>query len=458
MPIASDRGGVNAAQIGQVGEGNANTNITPSVGDFMSAVQQGFITADDIRKRIVDSTAAPGQIVANQQNFQDQKTIRPLAREAAAGQLQSQIQLQPKTTEVAGKTLGNQSTQADIQATQFEALKQVQPFINQKALIDARQQLADAQQHGNIATLEALHKQYGTFAGAFTLPLTETTDPATGQVTRTLDQEKASEDIQKGFSAALKMQQQLFQLQHTELKEVKSKNAAGVEKTNIVPINKFTGQPTVPGMTTEGTIEPNVNTEASELRKEIQNNHVLKGISEADRYRRIVNNLLQKPNPSNADDTELVESLVKLSDPNGVIREFKVEFTREMTPRYQAFVKDLQRLYANKNTVLNAGDRAQIQSVFNTMQQSFDEAAHEELQPYQEQAAQLNIPLARVLTPEKQKLLKTGPQPAAPVAAVGQTSPGAPAAAPAKPGLPPTTTYKGFNYQLGPDGNYHLVK
>lgn len=95
MAISSDRaGGINTGNIAAIGEGN----ITPAVTDFVRAFREGFLTVDDLTRR---GLSLPVEAEAQKQNLADQKLIRPLSRQAQAGALTGEIEIQPRRQQLA---------------------------------------------------------------------------------------------------------------------------------------------------------------------------------------------------------------------------------------------------------------------------------------------------------------------------------------------------------------------
>jgi hypothetical protein len=101
MPIGTDRaGGVNTADISSIGAGGVPP--TPAIGDLMQAFRSGFITVDELARR---GFSLPVEAETQRQNLEDQRVIRPLARQAQSGALANEIQIQPRRQAlVAGQT------------------------------------------------------------------------------------------------------------------------------------------------------------------------------------------------------------------------------------------------------------------------------------------------------------------------------------------------------------------
>lgn len=109
-----------------------DVNITPAVGDFMKAFRDGFITTEDITKRAADK---PLENAKRQQELQDTNIIRPKQREVASKQL-------------------------DVQSSQADTLKQVQPDLSEVEVLKAKESLDDFKKGGDPMAFKSAWRQF----------------------------------------------------------------------------------------------------------------------------------------------------------------------------------------------------------------------------------------------------------------------------------------------------------
>lgn len=366
-----------------------DVNITPAVGDFMKAFKEGFITTEDITKRAADK---PLENANRQQSLLDANQIRPKQRE-----------LQSKTLDVASK-------QADLQSSQLDTLAKIQPLLSETGINEAQQKLDNVRGHGNPEAIAQLHRQYALPLLGKQVPF----DAATGQI----NSEEALKDIQKATDLARAYQFRQFAMEHAKPQSTTVTDKTGKKTTTeqyVVPgTNSALTEPRV-----SETAEPNQPDAVRKIGQALEADSVLKPVNEAQTFLHTAKGVLATPPEkiTNAEDQLLVESLIKLTDPSGVIRQSKVEYLNEMTPVWQTAIKRLQHLTSNSNTVLSPQDREQIGRAVNRLEDGFSKAAQPRLQVYAKQAAEQGITPDQIFDKDQLSVLNRAAAPAAPAPA-----------------------------------------
>jgi hypothetical protein len=347
-----------------------DVNITPAVGDFMKAFREGFITTEDITKRAKDKPLEDAQ---RQQALQDTNTIRPKQRELASKQL-------------------------DVQSSQADTLAQIQPLLSEAGIKQAQQQLENVRGHGNPEAIADLHRKYALPLLGKQVPY----DSATGQ----LNTEEALNDVQKATELARAYQLRQFAMEHAKPQTTTTTDKTGrktVTEQYVVPgTNAKLTEPRV-----AETTEPNQPEAVKSFRQGLESDSVLKPIKEAQTFLATAKGVLNTPPEkiTNAEDQLLVESLIKLTDPAGVIRQSKVEYLNEMTPVWQTAIKRLAHLTSNQNTVLSPQDRSQIARAVNRLEEGYGKAAQPRLQLFAKQAAEQNLTPDQIFDTEELGML-----------------------------------------------------
>lgn len=351
-----------------------DVNITPAVGDFMKAFREGFITTEDITKRAKDKPLEDAQ---RQQALQDTNLIRPKQRELASKQL-------------------------DVQTAQADTLGQIQPLLTEAGIQQAKQQLENVRGHGNPEAIADLHRKYALPLLGKQVPF----DAATGQ----LNTEEALSDIQKATDLARAYQLRQFAMEHAKPQTTTITDKTGKKTTTeqyVVPgTNATLTEPRV-----SETTEPNQPEAVKSFRQGLESDSVLKPIKEAQTFLATAKGVLNTPpeKVTNAEDQLLVESLIKLTDPAGVIRQSKVEYLNEMTPVWQTALKRLSHLTSNQNTVLSPQDRAQISRAVSRLEDGYGKAAQPRLQLFAKQAAEQNLTPDQIFDQNELSLLNRQP-------------------------------------------------
>lgn len=347
-----------------------DVNITPAVGDLMQAFREGFITTEDITKRGLDK---PLENAQRNQALQDTNIIRPKQRELASKQL-------------------------DVQSSQVDTLAKIQPLLSDAGIQQAQQQLDNVRGHGNPEAIAELHRKYALPLLGKQVPY----DATTGQ----LNTEEALNDVQKATELARAYQLRQFAMEHAKPQTTTTTDKAGkktVTEQYVVPgTNAALTQPRV-----AETTEPNQPEAVKNFRQGIEADSTLKPIKEAQTFLATAKGVLNTPPEkiTNAEDQLLVESLIKLTDPAGVIRQSKVEYLNEMTPVWQTAIKRLAHLTQNQNTVLSPQDRSQIGRAVNRLEEGYAKAAQPRLQLFAKQAADQNLTPDQIFDTEELGML-----------------------------------------------------
>jgi len=202
-PLNLQRG--SSAEIG--GAPIAPANINPGVGDLFANFKNGFITADDIRKREVQR---PVEAAQAQQALADLNTIRPKQREVAAKNL-------------------------DIQSTSLDTQAQTQPKLDAASILQAEQILGEARLGNDKKAILNFHQ---TVSNPGQLPpRIDPNDP-----TSEYDWGKI-EETNGGFLTKQRELQAAGALgKFVKTFTTKQKDAFGNETESVVRLNEATGE------------------------------------------------------------------------------------------------------------------------------------------------------------------------------------------------------------------------
>ena len=437
MPgIADDRSpAVNPALIAGVGQNTAQ--VTPAVTDFMDAFRNGFITVDDIHKRtrenVVADTQAKTQVQAEdfkRRRMAEQEQLAPSALDvqrkglqAQGGALDTQIAAQPGQTGAAAKQ-SNDVLDLINPATRPQALNRLEQEKLEQGYAEIVGNLPDKvpvskpiqpASFQDWFSQNVAGKGPAERAAAFQPNVnTPEANAARAKVYNMTDEQLAqSPEVQKAY--------------HDYVQEAQSHTTDAVRGTpeynDHLRREIFTRsqQLAVQGAKVKaipGVIEAQAKAEAErpkrqqefekDIHTEIQNDTVLKPIAEAKSFLGNAKSVLSKPENkiTNADDQLLVESLIKLTDPQGVIRQSKVEYLQEMTPFLQGLQKKVQHAYSTQGGVLTPSDRQQIKGAIEIVDQNFNRASADRLKLYNQRAQKLGIAPGDIFDSEQLGVLK----------------------------------------------------
>lgn len=423
--IASDRGGVNVAPIAAVG---ADNPVTPGVGDLMASFRSGFITVDDLVRRGV---TLPGAVAAAGQDFQDQQLIRPLAREAQIGQLQTEIAIQPRRAsnlaatedlrqrqiDEAGRQLPTETEiQADTASREktaqlANALNSTVPGVRDTAIANASaQSVLDlwAQAHGQPAPETIQVPGGGVEPKMLEEWIFETYGPNAlqGDAQAFVNRPDVQAGYQKYANEARNRPLTLFKGEpeyinklREDLKAANLKEALQAAQIKAVP-SILEAQAKAGGEA--GTKQ---STAINQLLTRIENNDVLKNHRTRLTAVKQVADLSQKPNPSNQDDLGLIYATVRALDPVSAVREGEISLLQKGVGLPNQLVTQFNRLFGNSNAVLTPDVRQGFLGLARTQEQSSWASALPEYQKFVQNVTAENLPLERVFTaPEIQRI------------------------------------------------------
>lgn len=409
------------------GIGSVAPTPAPGVEDLMAAYRNGVVTVDDINRRLRGNINDSAATATNVQANDIQRRLAPgaeanaqLGQQVQAEELKGKLATVPKQSTIASQILQDEQDEVSPdaavrqQAIQRKTERQYQGlFGNLPESVPVPQQVKPASfedwfstvkqpENGNTAVNTPGTDQ--DRAAAFNASQAAKNSPATQQEYQDYVKEATNRAtlIPKGdpeYYNALRDQIQA-KLTGTAVREAQVKAIPGVLEAQAKA----------------AASEPDKQeARVKDLHQEIQNDTVLKPIAEAKSFLGNAKSILAKPanQITNADDQLLVESLIKLTDPQGVIRQSKVEYLREMTPFLQRVEKDIQRVYSTQGGVLTAGDRQQIKGAIDTVDQNFQRASRDRLQLYNSRAVKSGIPAGDIFDTEQLSVLGPSAAPSA---------------------------------------------
>lgn len=376
----------------------ATPNVTPALDGLMSSIKEGFISADDIRRRV---QSGPLEAATRAQDMADVTQVRPLQRQAAVTELQN---VQAK------------------QAFEAESL----PILNDVKRATLARAFDNAQQFG--VPEEILKVFYASVPGYIPFDPDKLHDKKTGQVNLPY----AIEMTNKAQEAARKIA-----LNKGSISTIKSENinARGAKEAFEQLIDLRTGQQLGPKIST-GTTEPDA-AKATAAQAGLSND-VLAERQRSDIIKRFVPQLgafdaidtirNRGTPPKNSDDLAILYEFIKVLDPTSVVREGEKKFAESTAPGMQAFWNKVQGIWSDSNKTMDTDTRNNLYATIDTLRQGAESSVLPELKRLSNLAIDRGMPLSQALTEPELKLLVNGPS------VPGQPSPAVPGATPATPG------------------------
>lgn len=375
----------------------ATPNVTPALDGLMSSIKEGFISADDIRKRV---SSGPLEAATRAQDLADVTQVRPLQRQAAVAEL------------------GNvQQKQA------FEA--ETLPILNEVKRATLAQAFDNAKQFG--APEEILKVFYASVPGFIPFDPEKLHDKKTGQVNLPY----AIETIQKAHEAAAK-------IKASQPINVTTKNtaASGAEASFQQLVNPVTGVAMGAKIPT-GVVEPN-EAKATAAQASLSNDFMAER-NRSDILKRFVPQLgafeaidairdTGTP-PKNSDDLAILYEFIKILDPTSVVREGEKKFAESTAPTVQQWYNKVQGLWSDSNRTMDLDTRNNLFNTIDTLRTGAETSVRPELKRLSNLAIDRGVPLNQALTETELKLLLNGSA-AAPTRPAPAPAPGAPATEP----------------------------
>lgn len=418
--------------------------IAKPVDDFMAAFRSGFITTDDIRKRLTARAS-------DEDNLKTQLSDNDLKRK----QNESQTQLLPADFELKKRGQGVQGQELGLKETVLPAQK----ILAEKEALDVAE-LADPVKRPdalNRKRREGIEYQYAQTVGELP-PHFELEKPG-----KPLDFDKWAEGEQKKvMDAADKVIEQSGQFPQLDSPEANAARAQAYNRleadflTNAKPnyakyvqetatskakvergtpeydkelsrqlttrlqkdaLQKIQLDAYGKGLNTaaeEGAKGPSKALEAgAKLRGEVEQSKPIQNFrlqaNAADQVRTLAN----IPNPSNRTDLQLIYAAVKLADPGSVVREGEIALSRQADPVLVAMKKKLEGITSRSNKMLDATDRAELVRVADAVFSQAKDSIRPEYQKFDRLAKEQGIPVLDIVNPHEAEII-TGATTAAP--------------------------------------------
>ena len=429
MAIGSDRtGGINIAPLASFG----SENLTPAVGDLMKAFRDGFITIDDLARR---GAQLPVELEKSRQSLQDERQIRPLARQAQVGALGTELAIQPKRREnlISAEDLrGGQirqgiialPTEGEEQASDAERAKSAQirnslASTNESVRLNAIAQLSndDVLNLWTAAHGQPPPEQLSTPGGGVSEPqpidewyLDNVGEhPAGTRAIDNINKPEVQSAYQKYAAEAKSRPLTLFkgspeyvEALRNDLKAAKFNEAMLAAQFKALP-GVLEQQAKVPGER-----QAKEDKSIADFSDQIQKNDVLKPF----RLRAIavqqIRDLTSKPNPSNQDDLGLIYAVVRALDPVSAVREGEITLLRKGIGLPQTVVTQFNRLFGAPNAVLTPDVRQGFAGLAETQAKSSAAASLPEFQRFSGLVKDAGIPLEKVFTKPEIELMQSG--------------------------------------------------
>lgn len=433
--IASDRAGVNASPIAGIGEGN----LTPAVGDFMSAFRSGFLTVEDLTKR---GAALPASVAGSQQDLQDQLQIRPLQRQGAVQQISSDMQLQPRRTALqsgqidaaitalptATETQASGATREKT-AQQLNALNSTVPGVREKAIASlSNEQVIDTwtAAHGQPPP-ETIEVPGG---GVEPKPIDQWVTEVYGQGVLATDAQAVLNrpDVVQGYAAYVeearnrpltyfKGDSEYLQALKNDLRQADLKQGIQAAQLKALPtVLEAQAKAQSEGPSRVGKLEGDLVAQSTSRLKAFRD--------QAEAFEK-VSGLENKPSPTNADDVSLIYSYIKLLDPNSAVREGEIQLTQRASPLTDRLIQQYRRLYAREEGVLSPQTRLNYIDTVKTLFEGVKSANRPEVERIAAAAASGGGDIQNILTSTERSLLAPQTGTAGPVLpSVGGIKPG----------------------------------
>lgn len=355
-------------------------NVTPNLEGLMQGISSGFISADDIRKRVSNG---PLEAATRQQDLADVQQVRPLQREAAVAQLQN------------------------VQAKeQFEA--ESLPILNDTKREALKQEYQNVLQHGVPA---AVMKTFNATVPGFIPYDNAKLFPKEGGVNTAY----ALEIMGKAFEKAEKLKQ-FAGAKPVDRVDVSPTGVKTTSQQNYTILGQPVGVPIQTGVQSPNAAEAEAKAAASAAGL---SNDVLAERNRSDIIKRYVPQLgaldaidtirHRGTPPKNADDLAILYEFVKLLDPSSAVREGEKKFAESTAPGIQQLYNKVQGLWRDSNTTMDADTRNNMYATADTLRAGAEKTVLPELKRLSLLAIDRNTPLDQALTAPEIKLLVNGP-------------------------------------------------
>ncbi len=144
---------------------------------------------------------------------------------------------------------------------------------------------------------------------------------------------------------------------------------------------------------------------AAKLRQEIDTSKPIQKFREQQDAAGLVETFATLPQPTNRSDLQLVYAAVKLADPGSVVREGEIALSKQADPVLKSLEKKWQGLFSDSGKLLDAADRAELLRISKTVQAQAAQNIRPELEKYRGLAAQQGIPLKDILNSREASIL-----------------------------------------------------
>lgn len=150
---------------------------------------------------------------------------------------------------------------------------------------------------------------------------------------------------------------------------------------------------------------------ATKLRSEIESSKQIQNFRLQNNAADLVKTFATIPNPSNRSDLQLIYAAVKLADPGSVVREGEIALSRQADPVLVSMKKRLEGLTSTNGKLLNAADRAELARIADTVITQARETIRPEFEKFQRLAVQQGIPPQDIFNPAEAEFV-SGAKPA----------------------------------------------
>jgi hypothetical protein len=151
---------------------------------------------------------------------------------------------------------------------------------------------------------------------------------------------------------------------------------------------------------------------ATKLRNEIEQSKQIQNFRLQNNAADLVKTFATIPNPSNRSDLQLIYAAVKLADPGSVVREGEIALSRQADPVLVSMKKRLEGLTSTNGKLLNAADRTELARIADTVIAQARNNIRPEFEKFQRLAVQQGIPPQDIFSPAEAEFVG-GAQPAA---------------------------------------------
>jgi len=423
MPIASEQSPINANIIAAPGP----QPVTPAISDLINAYRQGILTTTDLIKSGIQ---IPVEAAKAKQDIAEQNIIRPLARQAQAGALQGEIEIQPRKQELqrgqVEQGITALPTAEEQKASSAERLKSAQ-VRNALASSDSKVRLNAISQLSNDQVFDLWTAANGQPppdhleipGGGVVEPkpidefyLEHFGEHPAGTVPRdNLNRPEVQAAYQKYVEEAKNRPESVFK-GDPRYREILKQDLANKDLKEAIKGAQIKALPAVLEAQAKAGPESakSQNQAQSDVLTELHKSEALKRFEpQFEAFQKVDAIRNSGRTPTNADDIAVIYEYVKLLDPTSAVREGELKLSQSSNPTVVQFYNQVRGLFSSHNKILGDEARNDMFNALDTLKAGAEKTISPEIKRISSIAIDRGVPLDQVFTGPYQAILTKSP-------------------------------------------------